>query len=225
ALRLRARARRRPPAATRLFLRDGGALLVGHCAWPVRPRRPGSGRVVRLRDRGSRRRARRAADVFAARLVCAVSRASFRRADTARGPAARRASDVGARRPRFRRRRSDAVRGVAPRVGPPHAVQVMKTTPLRIVVGCLALVAAGAAGCRRGQNVPGGGPAAPQGAVPGSPPATRLVSAVPDGEWRMPAGDYSNLRYSTLDTIRTTNVMHLQVVTTFSTGIPHGHEG
>ena len=41
----------------------------------------------------------------------------------------------------------------------------------------------------------------------------------------MPAGDYGNLRYSTLDTIKTTNVMNLHVVTTFSTGIPHGHEG
>ena len=41
----------------------------------------------------------------------------------------------------------------------------------------------------------------------------------------MPAGDYGNLRYSTLDTIKTTNVMNLRVLTTFSTGIPHGHEG
>ena len=41
----------------------------------------------------------------------------------------------------------------------------------------------------------------------------------------MPAGDYGNLRYSTLDTIKTTNVMNLHVVTTFSTGVPHGHEG
>ena len=45
------------------------------------------------------------------------------------------------------------------------------------------------------------------------------------GEWRMPAGDYGSLRYSTLDTIKTTNVMNLHVVTTFSTGVPHGHEG
>ena len=41
----------------------------------------------------------------------------------------------------------------------------------------------------------------------------------------MPAGDYGNLRYSTLDTIKTTNVLNLHVITTFSTGIPHGHEG
>ena len=52
-----------------------------------------------------------------------------------------------------------------------------------------------------------------------------LVSDVSAGEWRMPAGDYGNLRYSTLDTIKTTNVMNLHVITTFSTGINHGHEG
>ena len=66
---------------------------------------------------------------------------------------------------------------------------------------------------------------APQGSVPGAPPSIRLVADVSSGEWRMPAGDYGNLRYSTLDTIKTTNVMNLHVVTTFSTGIPHGHEG
>jgi len=53
----------------------------------------------------------------------------------------------------------------------------------------------------------------------------RLVADVSRGEWRMPAGDYGNLRYSTLDTIKTTNVMNLHVVTTFSTGIARGHEG
>ena len=41
----------------------------------------------------------------------------------------------------------------------------------------------------------------------------------------MAAGDYGNLRYSTLDAIDTTNVQNLRVVTTLSTGIPHGHEG
>jgi len=41
----------------------------------------------------------------------------------------------------------------------------------------------------------------------------------------MAAGDYGNLRYSTLDAINTTNVRNLRVVTTLSTGIPHGHEG
>jgi PQQ-dependent dehydrogenase (methanol/ethanol family) len=41
----------------------------------------------------------------------------------------------------------------------------------------------------------------------------------------MPAGDYGALRYSTLDAINTSNVRNLRVITTFSTGIPRGHEG
>ena len=41
----------------------------------------------------------------------------------------------------------------------------------------------------------------------------------------MPAGDYGNLRYSTLDSITTTNVKDLRVVTAVSTGVPRGHEG
>jgi len=55
--------------------------------------------------------------------------------------------------------------------------------------------------------------------------AVRLISPVSSGEWRMPAGDFGSLRYSTLDSIRTSNVQNLRVVTTFSTGIPYGHEG
>jgi PQQ-dependent dehydrogenase (methanol/ethanol family) len=99
------------------------------------------------------------------------------------------------------------------------------TTTSRSLIAATAAAALIAAACGRGQNTTGGGPAAPQGTVPGAPPATHLVSDVSQGEWRMPAGDYGNLRYSTLDTITTTNAMNLHVVTTFSTGVPHGHEG
>src|SRR4029079_5177660 len=63
------------------------------------------------------------------------------------------------------------------------------------------------------------------GTVPGAPPGLHLVADVSRGEWPMAAGDYGNLRYSTLDTINTTNVQNLHVVTTLSTGIPKGHEG
>ena len=80
-------------------------------------------------------------------------------------------------------------------------------------------------GCRRQSDLPGGGRGPRQVNVPGAAPMTHLVSEVSSGEWRMPAGDYGNLRYSTLDTIKTTNVMNLHVITTFSTGVPHGHEG
>ncbi|PYR41177.1 MAG: PQQ-dependent dehydrogenase, methanol/ethanol family [Acidobacteria bacterium] len=81
-----------------------------------------------------------------------------------------------------------------------------------------------AVGCRRNTESGGAG-AAPRGGVAGAPPTTHVVSDLPRGEWRMAAGDYGNLRYSTLDAIDTTNVQNLRVVTTLSTGIPHGHEG
>jgi alcohol dehydrogenase (cytochrome c) len=91
----------------------------------------------------------------------------------------------------------------------------------RLAAALLLIALAGA--CRH-TGVPDGSRDA-QGTVPGAPPATRLVSDVSAGEWRMPSGDYGNLRYSTLDTITTANVMNLRVVTTFSTGIRRGHEG
>ena len=74
-----------------------------------------------------------------------------------------------------------------------------------------------AVGCRRNTESGGAG-AAPRGGVAGAPPTTHFVSDLPRGEWRMAAGDYGNLRYSTLDAINTTNAMNLHVVTTFSTG-------
>jgi PQQ-dependent dehydrogenase (methanol/ethanol family) len=81
-----------------------------------------------------------------------------------------------------------------------------------------------AVACGRPHEVGGAGPA-PQGGAAGVPPATRLVADVSRGDWVMAAGDYGNLRYSALDTINTTNVKDLHVVTTLSTGIPRGHEG
>lgn len=61
--------------------------------------------------------------------------------------------------------------------------------------------------------------------VPGALPGIHIVSPVADGQWTMPAGDYGNLRYSPLNKITTSNVQNLHVVSTMSTGIPHGHEG
>jgi PQQ-dependent dehydrogenase (methanol/ethanol family) len=91
----------------------------------------------------------------------------------------------------------------------------------------LTILLALCAACSRQSDAerPAGRTAPETVAVPGSRPNVHLVSPVSSGEWNMPAGDYGNLRYSTLDTIKTTNVMNLHVVTTFSTGIPHGHEG
>jgi PQQ-dependent dehydrogenase (methanol/ethanol family) len=90
------------------------------------------------------------------------------------------------------------------------------------MVGVLA--AAAMIGCSRHQSTP------PEQAptatsAPGTLAAIHLVADLPNGEWRSPAGDPGNLRYSPLDQITTTNVAHLRPTTTFSTGIPHGHEG
>jgi lanthanide-dependent methanol dehydrogenase len=81
-------------------------------------------------------------------------------------------------------------------------------------------------GCNRNEHgTPGNAGPAPQGHPAGVPPTIRLIADLPGTEWRTPAGDYGSLRYSTLDAINTTNVKNLRVITTFSTGIPHGHEG
>src|ERR1700733_14309474 len=44
-------------------------------------------------------------------------------------------------------------------------------------------------------------------------------------QWVMPAGNYNNQRYSTLDQINETNVGKLHPVWSFSTGVLRGHEG
>src|SRR5579884_2787286 len=61
--------------------------------------------------------------------------------------------------------------------------------------------------------------------IPGAQQGIHLISPVPNGQWILPAGDYANTRYTPLSQINTTNVQNLHVVATYSTGIPHGHEG
>ena len=56
-------------------------------------------------------------------------------------------------------------------------------------------------------------------------PDIRLISPLPAGDWRLPAGDLANTRYSPLTQITTQNVANLKIVSTLTTGIPHGHEG
>jgi alcohol dehydrogenase (cytochrome c) len=63
------------------------------------------------------------------------------------------------------------------------------------------------------------------GGVPGAQAGVRLVGALPNGEWTLPGGDYGHARFSPLDQITVANVAQLKVATTFSTGVPHGHEG
>jgi glucose dehydrogenase len=56
---------------------------------------------------------------------------------------------------------------------------------------------------------------------------TKIASPAsgPDGEWSMPARDYSASRYSTLAQITPANAKNLHVAWTFSTGVLRGHEG
>jgi len=77
------------------------------------------------------------------------------------------------------------------------------------------------AGCAQENAAPADTP--PE--VPGSVPGVRLVSPLPGGEWRLPAGDYANTRFSPLNQINKENVRNLKVISTASTGIARGHEG
>jgi PQQ-dependent dehydrogenase (methanol/ethanol family) len=62
-------------------------------------------------------------------------------------------------------------------------------------------------------------------AAPPSGNGVKLISEVPNGEWRLPQGDDANTRYSPLAQITAGNVANLKVSTTLSTGINRGHEG
>jgi PQQ-dependent dehydrogenase (methanol/ethanol family) len=91
---------------------------------------------------------------------------------------------------------------------------------------CLALALAAAGGCRR--IAAGPLPAqrvGPVNDVAGTLPGIHLVSPLPTGDWRLPNGDYASTRFSPLAQIKVANAANLHVVTTASTGIPHGHEG
>lgn len=66
----------------------------------------------------------------------------------------------------------------------------------------------------------------------GAPPAGQLAqlpmgadNGQAAGEWTMPGRDFASSRFSQLSQINTSNVSNLKVVTTFSTGVLHGHEG
>lgn len=75
-------------------------------------------------------------------------------------------------------------------------------------------------GCSRGaasDAPPTAAPPTGQTAAPGTWPTD-------DGEWRMPAKDYANTRFSGLGDINLSNVSGLQVAWTFSTGVNAGHE-
>lgn len=89
----------------------------------------------------------------------------------------------------------------------------MKTKNLLLFVLCFSLMSAGQS--KSGETTQ----------VPGALPGIRMITPLPNGEWRLPAGDYANTRFSPLSQINTSNVQNLRVVGNMSTGIPHGHEG
>jgi len=100
---------------------------------------------------------------------------------------------------------------------------VARAHALTVLVG-VSIVASTSVACRRESGRTIAATTTPV-SVAGAPAGMRFVSDVPNGDWPMPAGDYGNLRYSALDAINTANVANLRVITTFSTGIPNGHEG
>jgi lanthanide-dependent methanol dehydrogenase len=96
--------------------------------------------------------------------------------------------------------------------------------PARCILLFTALaVLAGSAGCNRETA------AQPEtkleGTVAAAAPRVRMISPLPQGEWRLPNGDLANTRYSPLAQITPANVANLKVTATLSTGVPHGHEG
>ena len=63
-------------------------------------------------------------------------------------------------------------------------------------------------------------------AMPGLAQADELLEMQKNAdEWVMPAGNYANTRYSTLDEITQDNVKDLKMAWSFSTGVLRGHEG
>ncbi len=99
---------------------------------------------------------------------------------------------------------------------------------LRSVVAVTLIIGGGlaAGACRQASGQQPAGPAPHSyAAPPGIAAGIHLIADLPKGEWALPTGDYGALRFSTLDAINTQNVKDLHVYTTFSTGVPHGHEG
>ena len=63
------------------------------------------------------------------------------------------------------------------------------------------------------------------GEAAGAIRGVHLIAELPNGEWRLPAGDFANTRFSLLSQIHTGNVANLKIAMTVSTGINRGHEG
>jgi lanthanide-dependent methanol dehydrogenase len=84
-------------------------------------------------------------------------------------------------------------------------------------ISLLAIAAAACKSSRAADQPPSGAPA--------EPAQVQTVSALPNGQWTLPAGDLANTRYSPLAQLTPQNVKDLRIVSTVMTGIPHGHKG
>jgi PQQ-dependent dehydrogenase (methanol/ethanol family) len=98
---------------------------------------------------------------------------------------------------------------------------MMRLTLIRLVATSLAAACTSSSNSTKADSTtaPATGVASVTGARIGAP------SAGPAGEWQMPAGDYANSRYSTLNQITSANAASLHASWTFSTGVLRGHEG
>src|SRR6476469_7806016 len=81
-----------------------------------------------------------------------------------------------------------------------------------------------AAGCRPAEPVHEAGRDPVIGGAAAAPDSAKAPTSA-HTDWPMPAGDYANTRYSTLDQIDTTTIRDLRVEWSFATGTLRGHEG
>ncbi len=95
----------------------------------------------------------------------------------------------------------------------------MKLPHLLLALACLASF-----GCAKQDKTTGAQPAA-VAPVSGALASIRLVSSPSGAEWREPAGDPANTRFSSLTQISNANVKGLKLSTSVSTGYSNGHEG
>ncbi|HEX2722308.1 MAG TPA: methanol/ethanol family PQQ-dependent dehydrogenase [Gemmatimonadaceae bacterium] len=117
--------------------------------------------------------------------------------------------------------------GDAMRVIRQHTNSPVSLFRLRITASLLLAVAACSTGDDRTRTpaLAKASSVALPGASGGAASADASADAPPDdGQWTMPAKNYASTRYSSLAEITAGNVGSLRLVSTFTTGIPRGHE-
>jgi PQQ-dependent dehydrogenase (methanol/ethanol family) len=94
----------------------------------------------------------------------------------------------------------------------------------RIAVASFGVAAALLVACGRDSTTSVEPPQRPVGAARGQPAPSSNPFPDDSGDWVRPAKDFASTRYSALDQITTDTVKQLGVKSTFSTGVPKGHE-